>query len=69
MTESKDDWQTQCLEEAHAAHNVSDAVTSLLKEKLSGVARERPLRPPELSELAKDLIEALQKPSTTEPEA
>lgn len=69
MTKSENDWPSACLKEAREAHNVPDTIASLLQEKLSGLASERSLRPPELADLAKELIEALQEPSAAEPGA
>jgi hypothetical protein len=65
MPEAEHDWITARLQEAATTAPVAAAVSAAIKHQLSGLMRERALRPGELTELAKKLL-ALPAPGLDE---
>jgi hypothetical protein len=59
-------WIAKRIQEANAAAPVCDAVKSIFKLNLEGNLCQKPLRPAELNELAKELIAAV---DPSDPEA
>lgn len=53
-----DEWIDGRVDAAHKACPVADAVASAIKEQLKDLLRTRPLRPPELTALAKSLLQS-----------
>ena len=61
ISEAQDDWVTTRVDAASKISPVSDAVTTEIKKQLNSNMREHALRPAELTDLAKNLLEAVNK--------
>lgn len=62
MKQEKEDWASKRVYEALQGHPVANYIASTIKERLAGTMCERALRPVELTELAKILIDTVTAP-------
>lgn len=66
MADAQNDWISKRVDTAHKAYPVADEVALAIKAQLQGTMRERTLRPPELTALAKILLDAVNNPTDEE---
>jgi hypothetical protein len=67
MSRCEFDWASKRVETARESKPVPEAVADALKQHLSSKLSERPLRPPELSALARELLQAITLPADDSP--